>query len=147
VSDIAPAIAYLRERITEHTDRIAALEGSRAILIGCVELLERAEAPAANATPPRRPVADTTPQPPPGPALPGMGPGRHRDGIDRSALRRMLLDALEKHGPHGSGALAVICDSHKASVKNELDKMAGERLVHSVGLRRGQRWHLGPRTS
>ncbi len=60
-------------------------------------------------------------------------------------LRAKLVAALTEHGPHGAGALAVICDDHKARVKGELNRMAVERLVHSQGLKRAQRWHLGSR--
>lgn len=57
-------------------------------------------------------------------------------------LRAALLAAIQEHGPHSSGSLAVVVNSHKTTVKKELARMAAAGLVRSEGNRRGQRWHL-----
>lgn len=89
-----------------------------------------------------RPLLPSTPDLAAAPVPPRVS-GRTRPG--QPNLRALLLAALEAHGPHGAGALAVVCDDHKSRVITELHKMAAERLVHAQGQRRGQRWHLGAR--
>jgi len=71
------------------------------------------------------------------------GPKPAARAAELEQLRPALLAAIQEHGPHGAGALAVVTNSHKRVVKNELARMAREGLVHGAGVKRHHKWHLG----
>jgi hypothetical protein len=54
-----------------------------------------------------------------------------------------LLKTLEARGELSTGELAREARGTKRETKRLMDQLATKGLVHSTGLRRGQRWHLG----
>lgn len=71
-------------------------------------------------------------------------PSQAATGTGVSARETTLLAALKEGGPQANGDLATSTGIPRAAVGAALKGLTSKRLVHSVGRRRGIRWHLGP---
>lgn len=119
---------------------IAAVRGQRVALVAQLEKIDRAlealgalmpEDPAPPAIPRRRLNAGREPM-----------RGRAVDAGEAGAMGAQLLRELSG-GPRALAELCAVVKASKYVVNGRLSILAKSRLVHSQGLGRSTRWHLG----
>ena len=83
-----------------------------------------------------------------GPA-PKIKPADTPEGVQRRAadLKKPILEYLKANGPTNTKAIARGLGVRISPTRAALYELESERAVHTVGQKRSQRWHLGPKVA
>lgn len=144
-------MTVLEQLEQQKTDLVAATQAKLVVLDEVIAAVKRLEAlglavPALPVSPPQVNVTREPPEVPKAPAAPKKASDTpevvHRRAAD---LKDPVLEWLKTHGPMNTKAIARGLGVRIPPVRTALHALESERKVHTTGIKRSQRWNLGPK--